>query len=324
MERGEHQTVPRPGLQRFVADMPDGSTRAEFAVEGVRCAACMTIIERGLAPLPGVASARLNFSDRRLAVTWEPEAAPDVPTVLAALDALGYVAQPFAPDRLADAEAAETKRLIRALAVAGFASMNVMLLAISVWAGNVSDMTPENRDLFPLDPGAHRAAGGGLCGPPLLRRRLPRAEGRPGHHGLPDHPRRRPDSGDVCGGIGVRCHARLLRRRRDAVVLPADRAGSSTRPCGGAHAPSPRTSRRCAASARRSPSRTAACAMSPSPNSRPRAHPGPAGRAGARPMASSSTAPPTSTRAWSPARPPPSRSATATGSTPVPSTAAGR
>lgn len=142
----------KPSLGRdytaFVATLPDGSARAEFAVEGVRCAACMTAIERGLAPLPGVASARLNFSDRRLAVTWRPEVEPDVPAVLAALAALGYTAQPFAPGRLADAEAAETKRLIRALAVAGFASMNVMLLAISVWAGNVSDMTPENRDLF--------------------------------------------------------------------------------------------------------------------------------------------------------------------------------
>ena len=142
----------KPSLGRdytaFVATLPDGSARAEFAVEGVRCAACMTAIERGLTPLPGVASARLNFSDRRLAVTWRPEVEPDVPAVLAALAALGYTAQPFAPGRLADAEAAETKRLIRALAVAGFASMNVMLLAISVWAGNVSDMTPENRDLF--------------------------------------------------------------------------------------------------------------------------------------------------------------------------------
>lgn len=142
----------RPSLGRdyaaFLSREPDGATRAAFAVEGVRCAACMNAIERGLAGLPGVASARLNFSDRRLAVTWEPGAEADVETLLRSLKALGFGAQPFAPDRLADGDAVETKRLIRALAVAGFASMNVMLLAISVWAGNVSDMTPENRDLF--------------------------------------------------------------------------------------------------------------------------------------------------------------------------------
>ena len=142
----------RPSLGRdftaFITALPDGTTRAEFAVEGVRCASCMNAIERGLAPLPGVASARLNFSDRRLTVTWESEAEADVVCVLKTLGTLGFAAQPFAPGRVADAEAAETRRLIRALAVAGFASMNVMLLAISVWAGNVSDMTPENRDLF--------------------------------------------------------------------------------------------------------------------------------------------------------------------------------
>ncbi|AWN37782.1 heavy metal translocating P-type ATPase [Methylobacterium radiodurans] len=142
----------RPSLGRdyaaFLSRAPDGSARAAFAVEGVRCAACMNAIERGLAGVPGVASARLNFSDRRLAVTWQPQADADIAAVLAALDGLGFKAQPFAPGRLADAEAAETKRLVRALAVAGFASMNVMLLAISVWAGIDSDMTPENRDLF--------------------------------------------------------------------------------------------------------------------------------------------------------------------------------
>ncbi len=142
----------RPSLGRdyaaFLSRAADGAARASFAVEGVRCAGCMTAIERGLADLPGIAAARLNFSDRRLSVTWQPRAQADIAAVLAALEGLGFTAQPFAPGRVSDAEAAETKRLIRALAVAGFASMNVMLLAISVWAGNVSDMTPENRDLF--------------------------------------------------------------------------------------------------------------------------------------------------------------------------------
>ena len=51
--------------------------------------------------------------------------------------------------RLAEADAArEMKRYIRSLAVAGFAAMNIMLLSVSVWAGNASDITPATRDFF--------------------------------------------------------------------------------------------------------------------------------------------------------------------------------
>ena len=142
----------KPSLGRdyagFVSRDAEGAARAAFAVEGIRCAGCMATIERGLARVPGVARARLNFSDRRLAVTWAPGAEPDVAAILSALGALGFTGRPFDPGRVSREEEAETRRLIRALAVAGFASMNVMLLAVSVWAGTVSDMSPENRDLF--------------------------------------------------------------------------------------------------------------------------------------------------------------------------------
>ena len=135
-------------LSGFVQAQPGGTSRAEFAVEGVRCAGCMATIERQVGSLAGVSLARLNFSERRLAVTWSAGQAADPGAVIAKLDGLGYGAQPFDPRRADEPEKAELRRLIRALAVAGFASMNVMLLAVSVWAGNVSDMTAENRDFF--------------------------------------------------------------------------------------------------------------------------------------------------------------------------------
>lgn len=131
----------------FVTQRDDGVQRIELAVEGIRCASCMDTIEGALLRLPGVSHARLNVTEARVAVEWSGDETT-VGGILWTLGRIGYRARPFDPRRRDEAERGEMKRLIRAMAVSGFASMNVMLLAIAVWAGNVSDITPETRDLF--------------------------------------------------------------------------------------------------------------------------------------------------------------------------------
>ena len=64
-----------------------------------------------------------------------------------ALDRIGYRAHPFEAGRAESDEARQARWLMRCLAVAGFAAMNIMLLSVAVWSGS-SDMTPETRDLF--------------------------------------------------------------------------------------------------------------------------------------------------------------------------------
>nr|WP_321445710.1 heavy metal translocating P-type ATPase [uncultured Cohaesibacter sp.] len=131
----------------FSENLPDGKSKLALAVEGIYCPACMTRIEKGLMDLDGVSNARVNLSSHRLAVTWDPEETnPDI--LLERLNNLGYGAHPFDPGRVKSDEQRENQRLLRALAVAGFASMNVMLLSVSVWSGNVSDITAETRDFF--------------------------------------------------------------------------------------------------------------------------------------------------------------------------------
>jgi Cu2+-exporting ATPase len=116
----------------FQPDAAPPCLDSRFTVPGIRCAGCIGKIERGLAALPGVAAARVNFSARRVAVSHAPEL--DDAAIIAALEGLGFEAVPVADNPLARDDR-ETRQLLRALAVAGFGMMNIMLLSVSVWSG---------------------------------------------------------------------------------------------------------------------------------------------------------------------------------------------
>jgi Cu2+-exporting ATPase len=134
-------------LTLYAKPSGDGTVGMDLAVEGISCGACITRIESAVKNLSGVTEARLNFTNRRLHVAWA-EGALAPTQILQTLEAAGYHGYPFHPLRAEEEEAAEARRLTRALAVAGFAAMNVMLLSVSVWSGNHSDITPETRDFF--------------------------------------------------------------------------------------------------------------------------------------------------------------------------------
>ena len=134
-------------LSMFVEHGEAGSSHMTLAVEGVSCAGCIRKIESGLIKLPGVIDARLNFTQRRLAVDWRDDQI-DAARIMEALERIGFRAHPFAPERVEADDTAQTRWLLKCLAFAGFAAMNVMLLSVSIWAGNASDMTQETRDVF--------------------------------------------------------------------------------------------------------------------------------------------------------------------------------
>jgi Cu2+-exporting ATPase len=134
-------------LSHFVEHLEDGSARINLAVDGITCAACMFEIEGSLSAVPNVTRARVNLTNRRVAVEWR-DGTLDPARVVARLAELGYKAYPFEQGRAEADEAKEARFLLRCLGVAAFAAMNIMLLSVSVWSGNVSDITPEQRDFF--------------------------------------------------------------------------------------------------------------------------------------------------------------------------------
>jgi len=140
-------TVHQRDWQAFVTQGKDGAVHMDLAVDGITCAACMGEIERGLKRLPGIRSARVNLTSQRLGVDWV-EDQTGAAEIVAELARLGYTAHPFDPASQRERQDRTGKELLRSLAVAGFAGMNIMLLSVSVWSGNATDITPETRDFF--------------------------------------------------------------------------------------------------------------------------------------------------------------------------------
>ena len=140
--------------------------RSVFAVPGMHCASCIARIESGLMGIPGIVAARTNFTARNVTIDHLPEL--DVPALRAAIGSVGFDAEPLHdPGALADRR--ESRMLARATGVAGFASMNIMLLSVSVWSGAEG----ATRDLFHLLSGIIAIPTVAYSGRPFFRSAWP-------------------------------------------------------------------------------------------------------------------------------------------------------
>ncbi|UWQ37981.1 cadmium-translocating P-type ATPase [Leisingera aquaemixtae] len=125
------------------AEQAPTEARLALSLPGIHCQACISAVERELNAEPGIRSARVNLTLKRALI----EADPDVRAadLIPVLERIGYEAHELDLAALAATQNDKAGRdLLMRLAVAGFASMNVMLLSVSVWSG-ASDAT---RDMF--------------------------------------------------------------------------------------------------------------------------------------------------------------------------------
>lgn len=118
-------------MSEAARQLPRDAEETVLVVPGMHCAGCMAKVERALGALPGVESARVNLTARQVNVLHAPDL--ETATMVAALDAVGFASQMREHDEARRPSA--VKPLLAPLAVAGFASMNVMLLSVSIWSG---------------------------------------------------------------------------------------------------------------------------------------------------------------------------------------------
>ena len=137
-----------PALQRTFVQTGDGAVRhATLAMKGLRCAACVWLIERHLRRQPGVTEIVINLGSERAQLSWR-EGETHLSTLLGEVARLGYGAYPYRPDWQETARHEEFRAALRRLAVAGIGAMQVMMYAVGLYAGAVQGMAQSHRDFL--------------------------------------------------------------------------------------------------------------------------------------------------------------------------------
>ncbi|MFT3730372.1 MAG: heavy metal translocating P-type ATPase [Hyphomicrobium sp.] len=135
------------------ADLNDRTNLSTITLSApdIVCGRCIRTVENALCEVRGVVAARANLSARRITVTLDQTANDNgigPKELVAALSAVGYCAAELVEGPETAASRSRAGDLIPRLGVAGFAAANIMLLSVSVWSGEASDMDGSIRDLF--------------------------------------------------------------------------------------------------------------------------------------------------------------------------------
>ena len=134
--------------QGFVHPADDGYMVASLMIDGITCAACIWLLENHLSALPGVDRVSVNLNTHEAEITWQPNLLP-LSQLMHAIGQIGYRATPWRIDQQEARLKQENREFIRRLAVAGIGAMQVMMYAIALYSGAISDDMPAiHRDLI--------------------------------------------------------------------------------------------------------------------------------------------------------------------------------
>ncbi|RMG28387.1 MAG: cadmium-translocating P-type ATPase [Gammaproteobacteria bacterium] len=142
------EVYDRPALQRNFVVVDEGNVReAALILEGITCAACVWLNERHVGRLPGVLEFSVNYATHRARVKWD-DTRIHLSDILRAISEIGYLAHPFDARRQEEVQRRERNQSLRRVAVAGLGMMQVMMIAVGLYAGDWYGMDPHLRNFM--------------------------------------------------------------------------------------------------------------------------------------------------------------------------------
>ncbi len=132
--------------QRYIKPTAEGFSSVDLVIEGIHCAACIWLNEKVLANTEGIVDASINFTNNKAKIVWDEEIIA-LSKVIDTIRNIGYNAYPYDRSK-EDIKATENKKdyFIR-MAIAIFASMNIMMIDVAKYAGFFTGMKDETLQL---------------------------------------------------------------------------------------------------------------------------------------------------------------------------------
>jgi P-type Cu2+ transporter len=124
--------------------LPEGTVLgvSQMRVAGMYCVACAGLIENAICSVPGVLDVQVNASAQRAQVRWDPAKTKPSEWVKA-VQSKGYDAAPDLAASTRELRLREQRKLLWRLFVAGFAMMQVMMVAVPVYMARPGDIKPD-------------------------------------------------------------------------------------------------------------------------------------------------------------------------------------
>lgn len=138
--------------EKFVKVNNQGFNEVSLIIEGIHCSACIWLNEKALHKMDGVIEANINFTNNKANIEWS-DSVVKLSEIIDMIRAIGYNAYPYDASLQEVHANKERKEYYLKMAVAIFASMNVMWIAVAQYAGYFSGITQEMKTILNIAEG---------------------------------------------------------------------------------------------------------------------------------------------------------------------------
>ena len=132
---------------KFVHVNEDGFSEVALVIEGIHCSACVWLNEKALDKMDGVVSADINYTNNKAKIIWSDEIVK-LSKIVDMIRAIGYNAFPYDASIQEVRANKERRSYYLRMAVAIFAIMNIMFIAVAQYSGEFTGITQSMKTLF--------------------------------------------------------------------------------------------------------------------------------------------------------------------------------